>query len=270
MKHIIVFCGLLLAAVSSYGQSIVDDFSTSGNLVGSTPDTGVGTWTQINSTSSSPLSVSGGILTLDAGSGQSAQLNFNSSDISSGTVYAGITFSVASSTISGTSNNISTFFGFRSGTASSGSYELGVGLFRPGATAQGAGALDTTTSQFQVGFGDGSSLTNGGTRWDSVSSTATSYRLVIGWDFTNNTGQLWLDPTSAGSTSITISSGLTETARGIYVRQGAATSGQIALSNLQVSTDFATAAAIPEPSTYAAVLGAIILAVVFWRRWMMR
>jgi hypothetical protein len=108
----------------AFAQTIADDFSTPGNLVGTTPNTGVGLWTQISTTSSPVLTVAGGVLTLSAGSGQNAQLNFNSSDLSSGTIYAGITFSVASGTISATSGNISTFFGFRSSTAASGSYEL--------------------------------------------------------------------------------------------------------------------------------------------------
>lgn len=267
--RIIVAAFVLGLSTPLIAQTIADDFSTTGNLVGTTPDSGVGTWTQISSTATPALSVAGGFLTLSAGSGQNAQVNFSSSDLSSGTIYVGITFSVASGTISTTSGNISTFFGFRSGTAASGSYEVGVGLFRPNSTAQTAGALSTNTSQFQLGFGSGTSLTNGGTRWGSVSSVTTSYRAVIGWNLATDSAQLWIDPTSSSSTSITISSGLTGTTRGIYVRQGAATSGQINLSNLELSTDFNTAAgisAIPEPSTYATIVGALALIGVIYKR----
>jgi hypothetical protein len=262
MKRMIAAMLLSWLVPFGFSQTLFDNFSTSGSLVGTTPDVGIGNWTQIGATSLPAISVSGGSANLAAASGQSAQLNFSATNLSSGTIYAGITFTVASGSISGTSNNVSTFFGFRSTTG----YEVGVGIFRPSGTAQSAGALSTTTSQFQVGFGDGTSLVNGGTRWNTVSNTQTSYRLVIGWDLTNNSAQLWLNPTSASSPSITISSGLTGTAQGIYFRQGAATSGQISLSNLQVSTDFATASAVPEPSTYAAGAGVLALAAASWRR----
>lgn len=261
MKHLPAGLALSLIAAVMHGQIIVENFNTNGSLVGTTPTTAVGTWTQISATSTPALSVAGGVVSLAASSGQSAQLNFSASDLSAGTIYAGITFRVTGGSISSTADNLSTFFGFRSGSG----YELGVGVFRPSGTAQAAGALATTTTQFQIGFGDGSSLALGGTRWGSVSSTDTSYRLVIGWDLTNNSAQLWLNPTAPESPSIAIASGLIDAARGIYLRQGSATHGQIAVSNLQVSTDFyAAASAIPEPSTYAMGAGLVALAAA-WR-----
>uniref|UniRef100_UPI00404A05DA PEP-CTERM sorting domain-containing protein n=1 Tax=Cephaloticoccus sp. TaxID=1985742 RepID=UPI00404A05DA len=65
----------------------------------------------------------------------------------------------------------------------------------------------------------------------------------------------------SGSTSITLS-GITSDARGVFFRQGAASHGQSFVDNLNVSVDFNTAAAlaaVPEPSTYAAILGAMAL-----------
>ncbi|MEZ5412968.1 MAG: PEP-CTERM sorting domain-containing protein [Opitutaceae bacterium] len=250
-----------IITASAQFTSIADNFSNNGNLVGSTPDSGVGDWTQIASTSTSALVVSNGAVTILAGSNQNAQLNFSSGNLSSGTIYVGFDLTVASGSISGTSGSISTFFGFRSGTPASGSYELGFGLFRPNATAQGNGALSTTTSQFQFGFGDGTSLSNGGNRWGSISTVDTQYRVVMSWNLDTDTAALWINPTSSSSTSIT-ATGLTGTTRGIYIRQGSGTHGQSSLSDLKVSLDFDTAAnltAVPEPSTYAAILGGIAL-----------
>ncbi len=273
MKHspvpsVALALALALAFVAGplAAQTIVDDFSNAGALVGTTPDTGNGPWTQIGASAASPLAVTGGTLSLAAASGQSAQLNFAAGNLSTGTVYAGITFTVAPGSISSVSGTISTFFGFRSGTAATGDYEIGAGLFRPNGTAQTAGALPTTTTQFQVGFGDGVSLANGGTRWSETGTTGTSYRLVIGWNLDTDSARLWINPTSDVSAFASIGSGLTGEARGIFVRQGAATSGQINLSNLQVSTDFATAAAIPEPSTYATAAGLVALGLAWFRR----
>ncbi|PAW65832.1 MAG: hypothetical protein B9S34_09605 [Opitutia bacterium Tous-C1TDCM] len=259
---------LVLASVAAPlpAQTVADDFSTAGALVGSTPDAGTGLWTQIGASAASPLTVAGGSLALAASSGQSAQLNFAAGDVAAGTIYAGITFSVTPGTISSTSGTISTFFGFRSGTAATGDYEVAAGLFRPNGTAQTAGALPTTTSQFQVGFGDGAALPNGGTRWTETGTTGTSYRLVLAWNLDTDSARLWLNPTSELSAFTDIGSGLTGVARGIFVRQGAATSGQINLSNLQVATDFATAAAIPEPSTYATAAGLAVLGLAWFRR----
>src|SRR3954465_10232192 len=114
MKRIIAAVVLSCLANYSDGQTLFDNFSTSGTLVGTTADIGVGNWTQIGATTNPAITVAGGTVTLAAGSGQSAQLNFSATDLSSGLIYAGISFSVASGSISGTATNLSTFFGFRS------------------------------------------------------------------------------------------------------------------------------------------------------------
>jgi len=218
---------------------IKDTFQTSGNLVGSNPQVGVGTWTQI--ASGAALVVSGGKVAVLASNDQKAQLNFNTANFTTGTIYAAVTIRVASGTITATSNTLSTFFGFRSGTPASGVYELGLGVFRPSGTAQASGALNTTTSQFQIGFGEGSSLTAGGARWGSVSAVDTDYRVVIEWNLDNDTGRLWVNPTSISSPSVSLA-GLIGTARGVYIREGAGTHGQVSISNLLVSTDFTAVA----------------------------
>ena len=102
MKHspvppAVLAVALALASVVGplAAQTIVDDFSTAGARVGSTPDAGNGNWTQIGASASSPLAVSGGVLALAAASGQSAQLNFAAGNLSTGTVYSGITLTVS-------------------------------------------------------------------------------------------------------------------------------------------------------------------------------
>lgn len=264
---------LVAMCVAAAGaQTIVDDFSTNGNLTGSTPDSGVGVWTTINS-GTPALSVSSGTLTIAASSGEASQLNFSSSDLNSGTIYMGFTFSVDSNSSIGTNNSIQAVAGFRLGTASSGSYALSFGVFRPSSAAQSTSSLsNTSTSQVVAGlFNTGTSQnasTIALTGWATPLTLGTNYRVVIGMDLANDTATLWIAPTSSSSTSITLS-GVTSDARGVFFRQGGSSTGTDYVSNLKVSTDFDTAAltSVPEPSTYAALLGAATLAgVVIWRR----
>lgn len=269
MKNKITFTAVLCFTTFAQAQftPIIDDFSTAGNLFGTTPDSGVGTWDDISLTAD-PLNVVSGAVTILAGNNEDMQLDFSGSDLTTGTIYAGFTLNVSDGSVSSTTGTLSTIFGFREGTATSGSYQLGFGLFRPNGTAQTNGALETSTSQFQFGIGGGTSLTNGGTRWGSVSTYDTDYRIVVGWDLDTDEARLWIDPITQSSTSVT-ATGLAGGTRGIYIRQGSGTHGSSALSDLQVSTDFNTAAAIsavPEPSSFAALLGLSALGLVATRR----
>ena len=256
MKTLLLPC-LLVSALTASAQftPITDDFSTAGTLVGSTPDSGVGAWTQISS-SSPALAVSTGTLGLAASSGESAQLNFATSNLSSGTIYMGWDFTVSASGSISTSDSIQAVAGFRSGTASSGAFELSFGIFRPSAAAQSfSGATSTTTSQVVVGVFSGTSLnasTNNLMEWSSALNRGAQYRAVLGLDLVNDEARLWIAPASEASTSIAL--GSTAAIRGVFFRQGAASHGVVSIDNLVVSQDFASAAAIPEPSSFAPIL----------------
>lgn len=260
---------LTLETVSA--QTIEEDFPTDGVLSGSTPDAGIGDWTSISG--SPALAVSSGILTIAAGGGESSQLNFNASNLSSGTIYMGFNLEIDSSGSISTSDSIQSIAGFRVGTAGSGTNALSFGVFRPSGAAQSFSSIPTTsTSQVVAGIFTGSSLnatSNNLSGWATSIDRGTASRIVIGFDLTNDSGTLWVNPTSSGSTSITLS-GITSDARGVFFRQGAASHGQGFVDNLNVSVDFniaAALAAVPEPSTYAAILGAMaLIGALFFRR----
>jgi hypothetical protein len=242
---------------------IAEDFSTTGNLAGTTADTASGSWASISG-SGGPV-VSSGALSIAAASGDAAQLNFSATNLSVGTIYFGFDFTVSSSGSLGTSGTISAFTGFRSGTASTGSNALGFGAFRPTGDAQSVSGLSSTsTSQFYAGLfgGSGHNATSSPlTAWSAPLDRGTRYRAVIGFDLSNDLAQLWIDPSSSSSSSITLTA-LTSSPRGIFVREGAASHGSVTLDNFNVAQDFDTAAglsAIPEPSTYAAIFGGIAL-----------
>ena len=254
MKTLLLL-GLLASALTASAQftPIADDFSTAGTLVGSTPDAGGGAWTQISS-SSPAHAVSTGALGLSASSGESAQLNFATSNLSSGTIYMGWDFTVSATGSISTSDSIQAVAGFRSGTASSGAFELSFGIFRPSAAAQSfSGATSTTTAQVVVGVFSGTSLnasTNNLVEWSSALNRGAQYRAVLGLDLVNDEARLWIAPASEASIAL----GSTAAIRGVFFRQGAASHGVVSIDNLVVSQDFASAAAIPEPSSFAPIL----------------
>lgn len=270
-----VVVGVGLAALAEPARAqftpIVEDFSTAGALAGSTPGSGVGTWTTISG--SGGLNVSGGALSIAGASGQSAQLNFSSSDLSAGTVYLGFDYTVSSGGSIGTSDSVSGVAGFRSGAASGGSFALSFGDFRPSGAAQTFNGLAAnSTSQVTAGIFTGSSLNATNTTltaWSTPLTRGTTYRVVLGFDTAANTATLWIDPASTASTSVVLSA-VAADPRGVFVREGAASHGAVTLDRWYASTSFETAlaaSAIPEPSTYAAFGGAAALAgAVWWRR----
>lgn len=271
IKQIGFAIGILGLPIASFAQftAITDDFSVAGNLTGSTPDSGVGNWTTNNS-STPALTVSSGILNIAGGSGESSQVNFASSNLSSGTIYMGFDFMVSSSGTINTSPSIQAVAGFRSGTASaSGAYAVSFGAFRPNTNAQTAsGSPSTTTSQVVVGLftdtsfsADSSNLTE----WSTVLNRGQTYRVVLSFDLSNDTASLWINPNSSSSTSVTIT-GITADARGVFFRQGAATHGDISIDNLAVSQTFDIASAVPEPATYALFGGLSVLGLAAFRR----
>ena len=260
---------LVMNVPAAFGQftAITDMFSTAGGLTGTTPSSGVGSWTTISG--SSGLAVASGKLTIAGVGGEASQLNFSSSNLTSGTVYMGFSYSVSSSGTISTSDSISAIAGFRVGTAGSGTYAVGLGDFRPSAAAQTFSSVpSTSTSQVVLGIFTGSSLNASSstlTAWPTPINRGATYRVVLGFDLTNNTATLWLNPTSTSSTSVTLSA-VSSDARGVFFREGAATHGNISILNLNVSNDFSTAAAIPEPSTYAAFFGGAALMAAGWHR----
>lgn len=270
---ILAVFALLRAVSHAQFTAITDDFSTTGSLTGSTPDTGVGNWTNISGTSGAIATSSGSLSLAAAGSTEATQVNFASSNLSSGTIYMGFSLNVSSSGSIGTNDSISSIAGFRVGTAVSGSNSFAVGVFRPSTNAQTfSSAPSTTTSQFDIGIFTGTSFNASSSVlpvWASALTRGTTYRVVLGFDLTNDTASLWVNPTSVTSTFITYSS-VTDAVRGVYLRQGISTTGNITIDDLAVSQIFNTAAAVPEPSTYALFGGVAALSLVFIQRFRSR
>jgi hypothetical protein len=248
----VTYCSLINSV--SFGQftSIADDFSSASALTGSTPDSGLGVWQNSTGTSGA-ISTTGGSAKLLTSSNESTQLNFASSDLTTGTYYLGFDFSVSATGTINTNDTIQSIAGFRIGTASSGSIVASFGVFRPSGNAQSfSGSPNTTTSQFVAGIFTGTSLnatTDSLTEWAAPLSRGTTYRAVLGLNLDTDRLDLWINPISVTSTYIELP-GLTANARAVFLRAGNSSTGDIDLDNLIVSQNFSTAAAIPEPATF--------------------
>jgi hypothetical protein len=263
-------CSLSLVGGAAIAQAqfvaIADSFSTTGPLAGSTPDSGAGNWTAISG--SPALEVENGQVTIAASSGEAAQLDFRSDtgSFKTGTFYYGFDFMVSASGSISTSDTVQAIAGFRQSTAASGTYAVGFGTFRPTTNASNHSSIPSTgTSEVVAGIFAGFSLnasSNPLTAWSSSLNRGETYRVVLGFNLDADTLSLWLNPTSMASTSVTLT-GISAEARGIFLRQGAASHGEIQIDNVVVQTEFLPAAAIPEPAAFAwfAALGALGLAV---------
>ncbi len=263
----VTYCSLINSV--SFGQftSIADDFSSISTLTGSTPDSGLSAWQNSTGTSGA-IGTSGGSAKLLTTSNESTQLNFASSDLTTGTYYLGFDFSVSATGSISPNDTIQSIAGFRIGTASSGSIVASFGVFRPSGNAQTfSGSPSTTTSQFVVGIFTGASLNAASsslTEWAVPLSRGTTFRAVLGLNLDSDRLGLWINPISVTSTYVELT-GLTTNARAIFLRAGNASTGDIDLDNLIVSQDF-SAAAIPEPATFAFITALATAASIAFRR----
>ena len=242
------------------------DYTVGSNVAGNTLS-GVGTWAALNLTTTRPTIVSGNLSVsgLASSTGQSVNLpggNYEEAVLPFTSTNAGsIFFSIAL--------NLTT----QPGAAT---YTLGFSTANTnyGATiwtqASGAG--------YQIGF---SNRSNSTVVYDStVHSLNTTVFLVGRYDFISGTGNdtsaLWINPSSATfgagsapSATLTSSGGTDMAAISQFLLRGTTNSPIAIVDELRIGTTWASVtppAPIPEPSTYAALLGALALGLVALRR----
>lgn len=257
-RFLLLGCLASVAAVLNAQSTFTETFTYSnGALVGQ------GGWLQIQTTATTPITVSNGAISM-ATSGQDVGVALGFS-ASSGSLYAGFDLKLSAAQSAGdyflafnTAANATNYTGRFFAKSSGAGYVLG---YQMGAT----GATPTYSS--------------------TVMDFSTSYRIVIRYDFVtgaaNDQATFYINPANATELSntaavstITWGGSTAENASltAIALRQGTASSAPTISSfdNLIVSTSFSTAANIapvPEPSTYAALLGAAgLLGVIAHRR----
>lgn len=264
-------CTILLAGfalASAHAQSVYEPFAyTNGDPLPGKVLGGSYTWGFQNSgtdvtIASGNLSVTGlaaptgGSASLPGGNFKEAVLPFTTTPVNSGTIYFSFAFNLSSLP---TATAYS--FGFNSSTsfastlwlqASGGGYQIGLSNRSSGSTpVYDSTVFATGTTVFVVGS------------YEFVSGTA------------NDVSKLWINPSSATfddlaipSATLTSTGGTDMTSINSFLIRGATGSPAGTFDELRIGTTWAsvTPAAIPEPSTYAAVLGALALAGVVLRR----
>ena len=220
----------VLAALPSYGAVVLSDTFTyaNGNLAGT------GSWTAHSGAGNIPVQVASNAITLTQGAGSREDVNKAlSATITTGQVfYAGFDL-----------------------TVNDGSTEVYFAHFMYNNTGFTSRLFVTTptTAGFQLGISANASSADVKSGTDLAFGT--TYRVVQSYNFDTGAAQLWVNPTTIASPSVTSTSLDPSRAVGQFgFRQAAGNSTQL-IDNLQVATTFGEAAAIPEPSS--ALLGAM-------------
>lgn len=242
------------ASLAAHAEVVFQDaFLVDGPLVGSTPQTGTGNWTQTGTSTVNPLTIAGGVLNIGT-NGQDAYGTFSSAvSATAGTsLFSAFDLSITSAQAGGdyffhlsnpagtTSNFYQRFFARSSGSG----YQLGI------SSGSGTGSITTYGSDV---------LTFGQT-----------IRIVTAWDFVagsnNDLLSIYVNPTDpvrgnnttyVGGYSWTGSLAEPTSIAAVNFRQGTATSAPVAsIDNLIVATNWGDLTAIPEPSSIV-VLGGL-------------
>ena len=227
-------CGVCVAVASQaanasimYSSALRAPPLISGGLAGQD------SWT-VSSGTQNAIQVGSAGTTLVNGSGPREDLTHALTQITTGQTYY-VGFDV---TVSGGANtdNATYFMAFNNGTS------YATRMFVTSATG----------SNFTLGL---SGNTNTVTAWGTGLTFGTSYRVVGSYTQGTNVTKLWVNPTSAASTSITSTAGAATNINSILLRQDSGTSTEL-VSNMVVSTTFdeaATFPAIPAPGAVALI-----------------
>lgn len=173
---------LSLAAAASAQVVAVDSFSYTGALT----DNG---WAAHSGAGNRVINSDGLVATLDFQGGSGEDINLPFAPFSaSATAYASFTLNVPSGNPVSPDNNGSYFAHFKD---TSFAFRARTGLLSPAAGGD-----------YGIGINADSSSIGNGSIWGSDLMFDTNYQVVISWDAATGTSQLWIDPSSSASTSI--------------------------------------------------------------------
>jgi len=235
------------------GQILVNETfdHPNGNLLGQTPKPGPGgTWAAHSGGGNRPIQVTSGQAIVEHADSSGEDLNTGFAVLVTGWIYYGFDFSVsASGPITGTDGEY--FAHFKDSAFD----------FTTRTSIESAQSTGDYTMGFSASSSDPDSL------WATDLAFNTVYRAVAGYNIDSGAGQLWLDPTSASSTFISAAADVGVDVESFGLRHSTSDANEtIAVDNLIVSTDFNSAAAVPEPEMFGALAGLMVLGFAVFRR----
>lgn len=239
-RTIFGFTAAALLATGSASAAILvqDDFSTDGNLTGSTPDVG-GVWTAHSGAGNAVMPVAGGVTTMTLGSGSREDTNSGFGTVTSGTLYYGFDMTV---------------------TSAGSSYDEYVAHFKDdGSDFTARFHIDPAGAGGDYTVGISGSSSSPDATWATDLSVGETYNIIVGFDFGTGVSTLWVDATSAASTSITSSADTVPDLEAFAFRQSSSGGEVITFDNLVVATTFDEV--VPEPGSLALLgLGGLLIA----------
>lgn len=215
----ITVAALALAATASAQVVATDNFSYVGELTSNG-------WAAHSGAGNRIIMSDGNVATLDFQSGSGEDVNIPFAPFSDmATSYASFTLNVPSGNPVNPDINGSYFahlkdasFGFRART----------GLLSP-----------ASTGDFGIGINADSSSIGNGAIWATDLSFDTNYQIVISYDAATGTSQLWVDPTSSASTSIShTGTNINTVVEQFALRQSNDHTGFITVDNIVVGGSF--------------------------------
>lgn len=244
-----------LTVTGSQAAVLLDDtFNyTNGNLVGQ------GSWGQTGSVATTPVQVVDGAAVLATGQDVYKGLSATQTLADVGSLYFGLDFSIQTATANGD------YFFHTSPTVGDSSIFVGRLFARSSGTGFQLGLLETSGTG-TIAYGT------------TVLDFNTDYKAVVVWNSitgaTNDVFSLYIDPLSGTQSSNTLyisrtwSSTTAEpaTVAAINLRQAGGNAAGVTIDRVVVATTFAEAAVIPEPGSYAVLLGGVALLGALTRR----
>lgn len=225
---------------STYAAVLIsDDFSTNGNLNGSSPDMGT-VWDDHSGTTNLIQVINGAAMISNADSGEDVHTQFTAT-VTTGSVFYSFDLSVA--TIS-TFNTVREYFAH---------------FATPGVTDHIArlSVVDSADGDYTLNISNSSAVD---TNWDAGLSFDLEYQVVVGYSYDTGESTLWVNATSINDAGVTTTTSDSSGPLGSFAFRQADSGGneQITVDNLIVTTTFAEV--IPEPSSVLlSVLSASLL-----------